>query len=299
MGIGTILDNTFSILRERFWAFQGVNILSMLPAYIIYGVILGIMVAVGELNHLDDFTDMLAKNSTSFGFIMLLFLAYLVASFIGMMYLMYGNIVLFSNGLHSQKIPFKEVFKGIRGKRRRFIGMILLMIALCFLLVIIPLVIMSLNILIGIISIILFLLVFFLVIFYFNLAPVVLFLENQGLLVSLRRAFNLMAKHRLRVFGIFILVYLLWSSMFWGFYVLAILAVLFIALKNMVAYIAAGLFAVMALLAFNMLASYIYGPPTAVYYDLLIRKEGYDIQQQLAEENSTAPSLNNERGFSV
>ncbi len=299
MGVGAILDNSFTILRERFWAFQGVNAISMLPASIIYGIILVIYFTVGGFGETNNLPDLLARNSISFVFMGLLSVIYLIAAVIGSAYMTYGNIILFSDGLHNRKIPFREIFTAIQGKRGPYIGMILLISLASFLLMIPALLIMIDSVIWGIVAFLLSIIAIVLLMFYFHLAPIVLFLEDKRVFAALQRAFHLMAKYRWRIFGIYVLMYFLWGAMFGGFYILAILTGVFIALQHIIAYVFAGLFAILAVLAFNTLYSFFYGPVTAVYYDLLIRKEGYDIQQQLAEEDTGAPSLSAERSMGI
>ena len=57
MGPGAILDNTFFILRDRFWKFQGVIFLSYLPVIII-SLLLFILFVPTLMNATDIFTGL-------------------------------------------------------------------------------------------------------------------------------------------------------------------------------------------------------------------------------------------------
>lgn len=299
MKAGSIIDNTFSILRERFWAFQGVNVLSLLPVFIFGGITLAIVFMVFGMNQLDNLDDLFTKNGMNSVFLVLLLLVDTIVYIIGLIYMAYGNIKLFRDGLHNERTPFKEVFQGIRGKRWRYFNIYFLFILAYLPFYIGAFFVMEANPILGILFLFLTMGIAFAIIFFFSLTPVVVFLEDKGTLASIKRAFQLMAGRRWPVFGTFLLVYLLWYFMFWGFYIFIILAVVLFMLKHIVAYIFAGLLIMAGLLVLSILLSYFYGPLTAMYYNLLIRKEGYDIQLQLAEDTQTVPPTNDDQGVSV
>jgi hypothetical protein len=302
MGIGAILDNTFSILRERFWAFQGVNFLSFLPVIIFSLILAGIvLVMLGshsfDFNNLQELDRIFSRSAISILFIFLLMILLFIALITGLIYMMYGNIKLFKCSLHNEPCPFKEVFKGIKGKRWGFIGlMILLFLIMAPLLIVYAILLFSNQLL----ALLVYYADLFGVMFFFCLAPVVFFLENKGPAQALGRAFTLTAKHRWRIFGTILLVYLLEIILVLVFYSLLIGAIgLAAGLHNVFGYIPAGLLAVLGILAYNIIMSFGYGPLVGIYYDLLIRKEGYDIQRQLAEETNPASATAPDRGLSV
>jgi hypothetical protein len=299
MKAGSIIDNTFSILRERFWVFQGVNALSLLPVFIFGGITLAIMFMVLGMNQLDNLDDLFTKNGMNSIYLALLILVDIIAYVIGLIYMAYGNIKLFRDGLHNEKTPFKEVFQGIRGKRWRYFSVYFLFFLAYLPLYIGAFFVMEASPILGILLMFLVMGIVFAIIFCFCLAPVIVFLEDKGTLASIKRAFQLMARYRWTVFGTLLLVYLLWYFMFWGFYIFAILAFLLTLVKHIAAYVGAGLLGIVGLLVLSILMSYFYGPLTAMYYNLLIRKEGYDIQLQLAEEAQTVPAINDDRGTSI
>jgi hypothetical protein len=121
--------------------------------------------------------------------------------------------------------------------------------------------------------------------FFFCMALPVTVFEDFDVMKSISRGFKLMAKHRWRIFGTLLLVYLLGYAL--GIIILGLIAIPIVGavfLKNIAAYIAAGIFCIGGLFILIQLCAYFFGPLTAIYYDLIIRKEGYDISMQLADE---------------
>ena len=115
--------------------------------------------------------------------------------------------------------------------------------------------------------------------------------EKTDVLGSMSRGLKLMNNHRWRIFWLLLLVYLLGYLI--GFIVLGILAVpivLAMMFKNIITYILVGILCLVGLFILIFLGSYFFGPLTAIYYDLIIRKEGYDIQIQLADDGKSTPS---------
>ena len=127
--------------------------------------------------------------------------------------------------------------------------------------------------------------------FFFCMAlPVVVF-EKVDVLGSIGRALKLMTDHRWRLFWSLLIVYIL--GYFIGGLVLSCLAipiVFAVMIKSMVAYILVGILCLGGLFVLIYLGAYFFGPLTAIYYDLLIRKEGYDLQIQLGSDTDQAPS---------
>lgn len=296
MGIGTILDNTFSILRERFWAFQGANILAMLPFFIILAVIGVIIITTIGLTNLRNIDEMMNHLGISIVFIMFLGLAACLAYLMGTIYLSYGNIKLFRSGMHNEKCSLKEVFQGIRGKRWRcfLINLLIFLMGLPFMILYYSMLATH-----QFLATLIYYAAILTVQFLFCLAVVVLFIENHGVIKTLGRAFGLPAKYRWRILGTLLLVYLLLFLMIMIFYSFLVIGIgVAIGLRNIVAYAGAGLLGIIGLLVLNSAISFLYGPLVGIYYDLLIRKEGYDIQQQLREESGTGfkpddePSVN-------
>lgn len=292
MGVGAVLDNTFSILRERFWTFQGVNFFAYLPAFIIsvIGVVVGV---IGYLPFLrkggPGFNDRFWTEAFGgFGIILLvIWVITLIVSFvICSIYFAYGNIKVFKCGLHLEKCTVWEAFKGIKGKRWRYFATQLLVVVIYLPFIIIGLILMRFNEIVGTIMYYIFNLLSNFVFLLLVLTPTVVFFENKGVFKSLSRAFTMMSRHRWRVIGTIFLVYLLC-------YVLIMIPLLFIGLPiflafnfpNLITFLLALVFGLGGLFVLSILISFFFGPITALYYDLLIRKEGYDIQLQLAEQN--------------
>ncbi|NLW10347.1 MAG: hypothetical protein GX036_10915 [Firmicutes bacterium] len=303
MGPGAILDNTFFILRDRFWKFQGVIFLSYLPVIII-SLLLFILFVPTLMNATDIFTGLelgeeaISSFFTSMGgYFVVLFLSLMVAFIIGSIYMTGGVIKLFATGLEGEECGVRQALAVVKGKRWRFIGVFFSLLLLGS----------AVQILLGLIfnelldtGAELYSLVSNLVgmalMFLFSLSPVVLFLEDKKTFATLRRAFTLMAGHRWRLAGTYLLVILLAYIIILILYALAILpAVLFIVLGtryDLIAfYIIGGLLSIAAILLFNVLfLVYQHGPLTCIYYDLLIRKEGYDLSRRMTGQTPASPA---------
>lgn len=305
MGPGAILDNTFFILRDRFWKFQGVIFLSYLPAIII-GLLIFILFLPTLMSAMNIFaapelgeeaiTWFLSSMGIYFG---VLFLALIVAFIIGSIYMAGGVVKLFSTGLQGEECGVRQALSIVKGRRWRFIGVFF---SLMLLGVVVQLLLGFVfnNILpigdgwSGLLSN----LVGTVLTFLFSLSMVVLFLEDKKVFGTLRRAFTLMAGHRWRLAGTYLLVILLAYVIMLVLYLLAVFPVaLFIILGTryeMIAfYIIGGVLGLASILLFNIFFVYQYGPLTCIYYDLLIRKEGYDLSRRLADQTSmsSAPGI--------
>src|SRR5690554_2802354 len=128
MGVAGILDNTFFILRDKFWQFQGVIFLSYLPA-VIFGILAAVLllpVVLGGIELLDtdsveQMDQLFSGLLSSFGlYFFIVGGGFIVALILGSIYMAYGSIRLFSKGLHAEECRVREAFKGINGKRLRF-----------------------------------------------------------------------------------------------------------------------------------------------------------------------------------
>jgi MFS family permease len=221
--------------------------------------------------------------------LLIIVIAFIIALIIGGIYFTYSNFKIFKNGLHDQKTTSKEAFQGIKGNRVR-IFLVQFIIGILLFVVAIPGVIISIIVKLQapFMSTIISLANDFLriiVSFFFCMALPVTVFEDSDVMKSINRGFQLMAKHRWRVFWTLLLAYLLGYAL--GILILGLIAipiVLAFVFKNIVAYIGAGFFCIGGLFIFSLLFSYCFGPLTAIYYDLIIRKEGYDISLQLADE---------------
>jgi hypothetical protein len=315
MGVGAVLDNSFSILRERFWTFQGVNFLALLPTFILLiicvaTVLINVSPYIKELGSgfgTPLWTKVFTKLWPSFLIVGILFIPLIIAMIIGSIYVAYGNIKLYRLGLHQEKCTVKQAFEGIKGKRWRYIGTELMVYVFSLPTSIIGTVLIFVGVFnssmntnntitnigrgISYLS--------YIVYFLFALSSVVVFLENNTVMKTLSRSFHLMDKHRWRLLGTLVVVYLLGYVLILMLLCFGIIPI-FVLIKylNIVTILLACIFGLASLLIFSICASFFFGPITAIYYDLLIRKEGYDIQQQLAEEISTI-SNENDRSITV
>ncbi len=115
----------------------------------------------------------------------------------------------------------------------------------------------------------------------FFAVPGVTILENLGVGESLRRSAELSDGFRWKIFGTFVVVYLI----IFAIIMVASMVAMF-AIKNFViAQIASNL---LSLVAFPLLSTLI----VVLYYDLRIRKEGYDLelmQRELPPEPASQP----------
>ena len=301
MGVRDILDSTFTIMRENFWSLQGIFFKAFFPSLII--LFAGIIGAVVYLALLGTHTDIPITNplfwseaghgSTSviiLGIVGLLLvaLAFIVAAVIGDIYYTYGVLKIFKNGLHDQKTSSKEAFRGVKGNRAR-IFWVQFVVGLLLYIVILPGVVISVNVnllspltgtFISYANNFLQLVIAF---FFCMTSPVVVY-ENLKVMKSIGRGIKLLSHHRWRIFWTLLLVYLLGYAL--GLILLGFIAIPIVVaamLKNMIAYIIAAIFGIGASFLLVLLVAYFYGPLAAIYYDLIIRKEGYDISVQLAE----------------
>lgn len=297
MGVAGILDNTFFILRDKFWQFQGVIFLSYLPA-VIFGILAAVLllpVVLGGIELLDtdsveQMDQLFSGLLSSFGlYFFIVGGGFIVALILGSIYMAYGSIRLFSKGLHAEECRVREAFKGIKGKRLRFTGVIIFFILLATALdyLIIERVLNHIPAIDFFWAQIAGSILQVTIIFLFFLSPAVVSLENKGLFSSLRRAFTLAAGHRWRLAGTYILFYLLGYIILLIVYFLVMVPVGFLFFMGirleMPVFIIFGLLLCLAsVLLFNIFFVYHNGPLTCLYYDLLIRKEGYDLTRRLA-----------------
>jgi len=309
MGLREILDQTFVIMRNNFWTFQGIMFKSFLPSGGIFllglcSIIIFLITTQGNLripitNQL-YWSELLRSSLLSsvllIVFLVILGIAFIVTMIIGGIYFTYSSIKIYQYGLHDKKCTLKEAFDGIKDYRLR-IFLSQLILGLSALVFTIP--ITSIATIINLtysqilgqtISYVLnnlFTLVFS---FFFFLVPAVIVLSNYDLAKALKRSFSLPSKHRLRIFGIFLAIFLLELGLNLALFIPPFLAIFFaIALKNIYGYLLAILLVAFGILLLNAICTFTYGPMVALYYDLQIRKEGYDLQLELAalkEENS-------------
>jgi hypothetical protein len=292
-----IIDVTFSITRERFWTLQGIIFFSFLPATII--ALIGLVYLGGMIyahfSSLRVDPNLWSEIFSGFGFLHILVLIGLlillvIALLVGAMFNTHANIRVFKYGLHQEQCTVKEAFRGIKTKWLwYFLAGILISVGLGV--IIIPLSIITglvsvsgsviLPIICQAINTILQLGVQFLI----CLTPVIIAIEDTDAVKAIGRAFTLLSRHRWRVFGTLVLTYLLayaLSGVMIG--ILAIPLGLAIAYRQLIFIVLTLFCGLGALLMFNIMISFYFGPLTAIYYDLIIRKEGYDLQLQLNDE---------------
>ena len=316
MGIRDVLDNTFSIMREHFWTFQGVIFWSFLPSMLI--LLLGVLslgayvfIMQAKLNipiteglfWTEIFQSSFVSTVSLIIFGVVLIIGFLITTIIGSVYFTYGTTKVYQAGLHEEKCTVRDLFKTIKGKRLRiFVAQFLLSIFLWLvslpgsvLSTVISYVAPGAGMAFSFLNVIIQLVVGFL----FCLTPIVACLEDhQDPVKVISRAFQLLSGHRWRIFGTMLLVYLLSYALFAVVFGIVMIPVaVAIVLKNLIAIAIAGIFLIIALFVLNVLLSYGFGPFTAIYYDLLIRKEGYDLTLQLHEIESDHGLKVPEKGF--
>jgi MFS family permease len=307
MGARDILDNTFSILRERFWTFQGVILLSFLPSllFLLIGAIYITIVLLtfppgffsGFFPGRPDFwSEIFGRFGTSgLIFLVSLLIIWIISLIAGGIFNTHGNIRIFQLGLHQESCTVKEAFRGLKAKWLWYFlfGILAFVISLV---VSIPgyylaislrssgsvllqntadLMVSILQIAAG---------------FFICLTPVVIAVEETDAVKALIRGFSLLKNYRLKVLGVLILVYLLGYALLIIMFGISVIPItLVVRLPNPVTFTVAAILLLGACLICNVMISYFFGPLTAIYYDLIIRKEGYDLQLE-AEENPTGAS---------
>jgi hypothetical protein len=308
MGARDILDNTFSILRERFWTFQGVIFFSFLPSLILF-IIGAIYVAIvlfsfpPELFSRFFFTSnegwsMLFNRFGVFGlvFLGLLLFCWFISLLVGGMYITHGNIRVFQFGLHQEKCTVKEALRGMKRKWLWYFlyGILSLIISMIIsapgIMISVALSFSDSPLLQNIISLIINALQFAAG-FFICLTPVVIAVEETDAVKALIRGYTLLKHYRWKVLGVLFLVYLLGYVLFSimiGITVVSI--VLAVKFPSLLMISLATLLVLGGCFIFNIMISYYFGPLTAIYYDLIIRKEGYDLQLEAGETATESPN---------
>ncbi|HEX3075021.1 MAG TPA: hypothetical protein VHP30_15515, partial [Ignavibacteriales bacterium] len=298
MGIREILDSTFTIMRERFWTFQGVIFLAFLPATLFFLMIGGLIAAIiykisfsQGLSSLSDhriWSELLsASGIITLIFLLLLGALFIIAAIAGSIFFQHGTINLFKHGLHGEKCKVREAFNGLK-KKWLWYFLYYILIQIAMMIITVPFSIGSATIsflnlpLLNFGIQILIMLLQMTVMFFFCLTPVIIAVEDVDIIKALIRSFQLPAKHRLRMLGTLIALYLLMI----GFYAIIIgLLIPSIAMISNMVNLFTILFLVFSILLVLLVISgmipFVYGPVTAIYYDFVIRKEGYDIQLQM------------------
>jgi hypothetical protein len=299
-----ILDVTFTMARERFWTLQGVTFLSFLPAGMI--LLLGVVYFAGVVGGRffgPSFNNPAIWQEFFSGFgiqhilvLVGLFLLALVALLTGCMFNTHANIRVFQAALHQTPCSVKEAF---RGMKRKWLAYFLAGILIGVMGIIIKILLIVIpgafsrsgsEILPAILKFIISLLRIT-VNFLICLTPVIIALEDTTAVKAIIRAFKLLSGHRLRVLGIFALTYFLAYALFivmGG--ILGIPIMLAVIHKQMIFFILTLFSGIGVIFMFNIMIAFAYGPLTAIYHDLIIRKEGYDLRLQLQDElTSDAP----------
>lgn len=311
MDLRDILDNSFSILRERFWTFQGVIFYSFLPAFVCILLALIIILAVSltiiPASNIDwnnfNFELYFTQLSQKLGFVgflalILLGFLFMVTSFVGSILYVHGSIRLFQAGFLGEQCTAKEAFKGVLSKLRGvwiflyFIFAFLLQMVVSFSTISINffftfLIAMIVNPALAIlIQIIYYVLNFglnFAVNSFFFLIPIIIIIEDANIIKAITRSFSLPAKHRWRVIGAFIFSNLIIFaiSMILLFLIITIGLLGYALLNtynNLLIYVIGIIFVfILLFLCLSIIAPFNFGPLTAIYYDLVIRKEGFDL----------------------
>jgi hypothetical protein len=300
-----ILDITFTIARERFWTLQGVIFFSFLPAGIILllGLVYFASAVWGRFSGLSFNNPAIWREIFSgFGIPHILVLVGLsilmiVALLIGCMFNTHANIRVFKYALHQAPCSVKEAFRGMKTKWLwYFLAGFLIGVAAIIIKVLSAVILetfsVSGSITLQLTNKFVTSLLRIGVNFLICLTPVVIALEDTNAVKAIVRAFKLLSGHRFRVFGIFVLTYLLAYALFAVMSgVLAIPIVLAVIHKQMIFFILTLFSVVGVIFMLNIMIAFAFGPLTAIYYDLIIRKEGYDLRLQLKEElTSSGPA---------
>lgn len=316
MGIRDILDSTFSIMRQRFWTFQNVVFrASLLPFLVLCGglaigfVFIAILALSAKIpfGSPQFFAKIFTGNIIAVLLAVIFSLAFIVALLItavlGYLKFCFGVIKVYQAGFHQQPCSAKQALQGIRGKRLRIFLVAFIVWIFLYIASIPGMLVSSLLKAVSppagyIVSVANFILEIGLG-FFVCLSPVVAVVEDWDVYQIIKRSFNLLARHRWRIFGSMLLIYLL-AYVIWfvliGFAASPLL-LLFLSRSPWLIALVILVFGLFFLFVLSALAVYHFGPLTAIYYDLIIRKEGYDIQLQLkaaaAVPAEPAPGLRN------
>ena len=306
MGARDILDNTFSILRERFWTFQGVIFLSFLPSLLLLliGVIYIIVVLLTFppgffLGFSPGRPDFWSEVSGRFGisgliFLLPLLIIWIISIIAGSIFNIHGNIRIFQLGLHQENCTVKEAFRGLKSKWLWYF-LFGILASVITLIVSIPGYILAMtlhssgSVLLQNTSDLLVSILQIAAGFFICLTPVVIAVEDTNAVKALIRAFSLLKNYRLKVLGVLILVYLLGYVLLLIMFGISIIPItLAVRFPNPVTFTLSAIMLLGACLILNVMISYFFGPLTAIYYDLIIRKEGYDLQLESGEISTGA-----------
>ncbi len=312
MDLREILDQTFVTMRNNFWTFQGIMFKSFLPSWGIF--LLGVISVViflfakqaslnipftSELYWTELFRSSLLSSALMIIFLLLLGIAFFITTLIGGIYFTYSSIKIYQSGLHGKKCTLKEAFAGIKGYRLRlFLNWLLLALAATIfsvpVMIISSIIQLNFSPLIGqIVSFVLNNSISLFFSFFFFLMPAIIVISNYDLGKALKRSFVLPRQHRLRILGILFVLFLLETSLIIALvFPPSLMIMLAVTLKNIYGYILAFSLLILSILFFNVLCSFTYGPMVALYYDLQIRKEGYDLQLQLSDANQESSGIN-------
>lgn len=288
MAIRDILDVTFSIIRERLWTFIGVLFYAFLPAFLL--LIFGALIIYCSYlfiwpHHISlESSELWSYMFRTFGLqmvliiilLVLLLLVLVVALIGGSIFMVYGNIQLFKAGLHDEKCTVKQAFSGIKSKLP---AMIVTGVLKAIITVPVSFLSMGLVLINPIIGQIIRYILLLLLSVIFSLIPVIIALESLDILASIPRNFKLLSKNIWRFIGTILVVYVLGNVLMLSIACLAVLPIfLAVQFPNVFTILLASICALTAWFLLHLYLPYYYGPLVAIYYDLRIRKEGYDIQ---------------------
>jgi len=245
--LGELLDRAFQLYRSRFGVFAGIAAVAYLPAFVIQTLTLWAPKAISPS----------VGVGAAVGFILLLLLRYVAIAAAAA-----ATIIVVSAAYLEQPITVREAYARVSGMVVRiFFTMVGMGIGIMigFVLLIVPGIILSLM---------------------WALAIPVAVLEDTGLGESLSRSRQLTAGHRGRVFGIFLLYFVLLYALTMA---LGVPLIVFVAIKGghvnpaSVPPALAVFTAVSSFLAECLVTPVLTISLSLMYYDERVRKEAFDI----------------------
>jgi hypothetical protein len=312
MGIREILDYSFFAIRERFWTFQGVIYLAYMPSLIlillialIFGIAFFLAAPAGAITD-EFFWSQLSERLGGFLPVLLLLLIplsilFVISLILGSFWFAYGAMRIFDAWFHQTPLTVKDALRGAGSRLPNFfLFMLLIMPVACvialpsfFLQMVLTLVDQS-GILANIYS------------FIFNVALgycvcliwVIIIKENPDIFTAISRNFKLLFRKNLfwRNVGVYaafqlIIQILVMITIFLLIFPIVSVVMVMVGTPNLPVYplviiLAALLLISAGCLVLNILIPFYMGPLSFLYFDLIIRTEGYDIQQNLAEREN-------------
>lgn len=296
MTIGEVLDRTFKLYKTEFWLFTGIMSLPFLVIFVFnvsVGAVSNGAVTSIRAGHIPSFSPGLI--ATGAGAILLFVIGILVLVSVGQA----ATIFAVSDIYLGRTATIRGAFQQVRGHVLKVIGTIILIGLSMFgvILLSVPVILVASSLGAIAVAISAFGLVLFLIFAVFglvcrlSLAVPVVTLENNGPVSALSRSWELTRSFALQIFVIFLLYWVLSSvaSMVFTFPFLFlsmlprphVLPLSLVVLQDACSFVAQVLVAPVQTIAISLM-----------YYNLRVRKEGFDLEHLIGSlGTSSTPDL--------